>query len=286
MLALPPLDPALERRLLLDAAAFEAMADRFVAQLPPAEPGEAFRSRALRYPWSRPHGAFVLHGGEAQELPAGASSEERGRWRADGRLPLVAIGSNGAPRTLAGKLGALRGCDARVLVEAGELDGLDIAPTAAPTVYGAFPSTPIVSPGTAVRASLLWVTPAQLEALTWSEVSYWIGALRGHPFHPLGGGAPVEEYLLYAARWGALADDGEPLALAALPARGRRARPVTQEDVLASVARRWRGPDTSADDLLDALATDLAATRRALIPLLRPLARPFAPPGWRALPDR
>lgn len=282
MWELPELDPSLRERLALSPDAFDALVDAFIETVPSRPADADFLDRAFGYPWSRPDGSYVLDG-EAVVAAGELPHDERAELRARPRVPLLAIGSNGAPSALIRKFAHLPDGEQRILVETGAVANLDIGAVASPTIYGSFPATPIESPGTRVRAALVWASPLQLEALTWSELSYWVGRLDGHPFVPDDGEPAVHGYLLYVARWGALRLGGERLALAAIPAQGRSARAVTQADMLGEVARLWLGADAGEHDLLHALATDHAATRRALGPLLRPLAESFAPPGWRAL---
>lgn len=283
MWELPELDPALVERLSLAADDFDAMVDAFTATVPARAADDAFRERALTYPWSRPDGTYLLDG-TTVVAAAALDRTARASLRGAPRVPVLAIGSNGAPSALIRKFSGLAGEDARILVETGEVVDLDIGAVAVPTLYGSFPATPIQSPGTHVRASLLWATRAQLEVLTWSEISYWLGRLTGHPFVPDDGERPVEGYFVYVARWGALRLDEERLALAAIGARHRTARAVSQVELLSATARLWLGEPAGATDLLHHLATDVATTRRALLPLLRPLAEPFDPPGWQPLP--
>lgn len=284
----PELEPELIERLALAPEAFDAVVDAFIETVPSQPADAAFFERALGYPWERPDGSYVLDG-DRVTVAAELDEATRAAFRGGGRVPLLAIGSNGAPSALIRKFGHLAaGDDQRILVETGEVEHLDIGAVATPTWYGAYAATPIESPGTHVRASLLWTTPAQLTALTWSELLYWVGRLDGHPFTPDDGDEPVDGYLLYASRWGALRLGGERLALAAVGARDRSARAVTQRELLDETARLWPelGPGATGDDLIHRLATDHAATRRALAPLLRPLAEPFSPPGWTAFPAR
>lgn len=282
MRELPELDPALLERLALAPDAFEAVANAFIESVPSRPADEAFLERALGYPWARPDGSYLLDGDVV--TPASELSPDARATLRDGRVPLLAIGSNGSPSALIRKFAHLPADERRILVETGTVAGLDIGAVASPTVYGSFPATPIESPGTQVSAALLRPSPVQLEALTWSELNYWVGWLQGHPFTPDDGDARCDGYLLYVARWGALTLGGQTVALAAVPARDRTARPLTQQQMLDATAQLWRGPGATAHELLHALATDHAATRHELTPLLRPHAQPFAPPGWTRLP--
>lgn len=54
------------------------------------------------------------------------------------------------------------------------------------------------------------------------------------------------------------------MALAAIPARGRTARALTQRELLDVAARMVMGPDAQAEDLMRAIFDDMAGvTKRA-----------------------
>lgn len=275
-------DPALIERLTLPHDEFRALMDGFVGalELPPWD--DAFYDRAITYPWSRPSGSFALV--DRQVLPVDDPSAPG----ADGRVPLLAVGSNGAPSTLVRKLAHLPDGEREVCVVAGELHGFDIGPVARITPYGSLPATPFASPGTAVRASVLWVTPPQLTALTWTEMSYLLGWLAPLTFEPddppTATGTPVvERALLYVSRWGTLTgDDGAPLALDALPARGRTAEALSQEALLARVAAAAGAADGRA--LLQRLVAAPQAFMRELEPWLSTRAAPFTSDAWHPFP--
>lgn len=283
-MAWPIDDPALVERLTLSHDGFRALMDDFVGalELPPFD--DAFYERAIAYPWARPSGSYAFDG--EQVLPLDPS--RAAAIGLDGRLPLLAIGSNGAPQTLVRKLAHLPALDRGVVVVAGHLHGFDIGPVARMTPYGALPATPFVSPGTAVRASVLWVTPAQLTALTWTEMSYLLGWLSPLAFvpdrSPAETGTPsLDAALLYVSRWGTLtADDGAPLALDALPAEGRTAAAWTQEALLGRVATAAGAPDARA--LLRQLVDAPRALLRSLEPWMAEHAAPFASDAWHPFP--
>lgn len=297
-MAWPIDDPALIERLTLSHDDFRALMDGFVSmlELPPFD--EAFYERAITYPWARPSGSYALDGGRVVPLDAAAAAEIGGLPGAGApahdasaaaeRVPLLAVGSNGAPSTLVRKFAHLPPTEQRVIVVAGHLHGFDIGPVARLTPYGSLPATPFESPGTAVRASVLWVTPAQLTALTWSEMSYllgWLGPIRFEPDEPPAAtGTPkVTQALLYVSRWGTLTDDdGAPLALQALAARGRTATPVTQEALLARVATAAGAADPRA--LLQRLVDAPRPFMRDLEPWLCERAAPFGSPLWHPYP--
>lgn len=307
-MAWPIDDPALTERLTLSPERFRALMDDFLAvlELPPWD--DAFHERAIAYPWSRPSGSYALEGERVLPLDAAAVARIGGvaavadacgavhPRRADGdaarapgeRFPLLAVGSNGAPSTLVRKFAHLPADEQRLFVVAGHLHDFDIGPAARLTPYGSLPATPFASPGTAVRASVLWVTRAQLTALTWSELSYLVGWLAPVTFTPdepdAATGLPaVTEALIYVSRWGTLTgDDGAPLALDALSARGRTAAAWSQEALLNRVAAGVGAGDGRA--LLQELVAAPRAFMQRLEPWLSPRAAPFGSDRWHPFP--
>ncbi len=130
-----------------------------------------------------------------------------------------------------------------MLVLAGELHDLDVVASAALAAYGErMPATLAASPGTRAWAALLLVTATQLTTLTWGEMPYRLGRLRGAPFTVEEGVEPfdIPSPLAFVSRWGAFAPDGDPRrwprcgagpemgaldpARAGRPRRGHRAR--------------------------------------------------------------
>lgn len=299
-MAWPIDDPALIERLTLPHDDFRALMDDVLGllELPPFD--DAFFERAITYPWARPSGSYALDGDRVVALDAAAAADIGGLPPSDGpdatqaasaaalRVPLLAVGSNGAPSTLVRKFAHLPEIERRVIVVAGHLHGFDIGPVARLTPYGSLPATPFESPGTAVRASVLWVTPAQLTALTWSEMSYlvgWLDPVRFEPDAPAAStGTPdVTRALVYVSRWGTFTDErGAPLALEALAARGRTATAVTQEALLARVAAAAGAPGARA--LLQRLVDAPRAFMRELEPWLCTRAAPFASDRWHPYP--
>jgi hypothetical protein len=249
----PPIaEPELLERLALDDERFRDYILAFVVQVPPrACDADAF-AWACAYPWARPAGSYLLVDGDLTPLAELAEPERERlieRFSAGGRdpmrVPLLAIGSNAAPETLQRKFAHFDdAADRTVLAVTGRLHEFDVGFSAMPALYGAMPATVFPSPGTAVVTTLLWVTPAQFTQLTWSELSYRLGRLRTR-FAVDDADERFEEVLVFVSRWGAFCVDGEPAALAAIPAEGRTA---------GTRRRRRRG---------DARARDLRRLRRA-----------------------
>jgi len=155
-------------------------------------------ARVLAYPYLAPGGPFSCAGGCAVEGPE-----------------LVAFGANADPEVLAGKLGAGTPVSARPTLLADH----DIAFSAHVSPYGAIPATLVPSPGTSVPVHLLRLDAEDRARLDATEPNYVREAL-----------APGLE--AYRSRHGVLTLDGGPVALAAVPARGRTLPALTQEALL------------------------------------------------------
>ena len=278
----PPIEePELLARLSLDDAAFADFMAGLAASIGSRAYEPAVLERALRYPWARPEGSYVLRDG-AVEAPGDLAVLTAGRH------PLLAFGSNAAPRPLAAKLAHFPAVEDRTaLVLTGELHDVDVGASASPAVYGAMPAALFPSPGTAVRAAVLWLTPAQVTQLTWSELSYRLGRLDRAGFVADDAAMTVDRPLAFVSRLGAFAPDGDaPVALAAIPARGRTAAELTQEQLLDLAAGLVLGPGARAEALVRAVFEDVAAVFARARDTLWPLGRPLAPSDWAPLPAR
>lgn len=281
----PPIeDRELLERLALDQDGFVAYVRELFGAFPAREyEAEAFSS-AVEYPFARPDGPFHLDGGEAiplEELDRGERETLIERFAgASDRHPLLAIGSNGSPRALRAKFAHFeRAADREVLVLTGRLHDFDVGPAPQPALYGSMPATIFPSPGTRVRAALLWVTPAQFTQLAWSELSYLLGRLRTR-FEVDLADQVFPEVLVFVSRFGTFSPAGRPVALGAVPAEGRTARALSQEEALDAVAALTLGPDARAEDLVRALHTDLGTTVELVAERAWPLATPFESPLW------
>lgn len=282
-------DPALLVRQRLSDEAFPDHFLELIANFPPREwTREAFE-RGLRYPWHRPERSYLLLDGKTtllDELDSTGRQSVLTRFArsAEARVPLVAFGSNAAPRNLAIKLAHhTEPEDREVLVLAGELHELDVVASAAVTVYGAMPATLAASPGTSVNATLLLVTAAQLATLTWGEIPYRLGRLCGAPFTVEEGieGLTIGSPLAFVSRWGAFAPDGMPAPLAAVPARDRRSRAWTQRELLDRAAEIVLGPGGGgAEAITRAVCADVGATAARGLAALRPYAQPLDFTDW------
>jgi hypothetical protein len=254
-------DEKLLGRLALDHAGFLEFLAAFIDAVGVREYDPAMLTRAFGYPWQRPAGSFVLRDGDVTPLDgleSAARAELVARYTRQ-RHPIVAIGSNGSPLALQAKFGQLADpADRDVLVLTGKLHGVDIGVIPTVTLYGSMPAALFESPGTAVHASVVWLTAAQVTLLTWAEVGYWLGRIEDTRFEVDHDDAEVTSVFAYVARLGAFCPepDRTPVALAAVPATGRTAPALTQEQLLDRVAPLLLGDGARAEDVVRAACTD------------------------------
>jgi hypothetical protein len=282
----PPIaEPELLARLALDDRRFRELVADLFARLPPRAYEASALERALGYPWERPPGSYLLAGGEL-ELLAGLSEAERGRALdrfasdAAGRLPLLAIGSNAAPETLERKFAHFPDeRDRAVLALTGRLHDFDVGAAPQPALYGSLPATLFPSPGVEASVAVLWVTANQFTQLTWSELSYRLGRLRAR-FELDEIEAGFDEVLVFVSRWGAFCVEKTPVALAAIPARGRTASALTQRQLLDAAAALALGPGADAEALVRAIFEEAGEVGPRIAATVHGQALPFASEHW------
>ncbi|SLN43451.1 hypothetical protein [Oceanibacterium hippocampi] len=229
-------------------------------------------ARARDYPYDRPAGAFLFQlGGGVRSLDPAA---EAGLF--DGRTAVIAAGSNAAPARLADKFAG----DAGVIpVTTATLRDVATVYSAHFAGYGAIPATLIPHPGAVAPVHVTWLDPAQLERMHASEalgVNYDFVSLGPLPVDPRGGTPRTIEAHAYLSRYGALLDDGRPIALSALPGEAPGLARMSQPEVLA-LAQALIGDPGPADAFLLGLIGDRERRRAATLALAhhaRPLAFP------------
>ena len=273
----PPItEPELLERLALDNQGFAAFFNELVGAWPRREYDPAAMERALRYPWERPPGSYVLRGNDVSLLdevgPANRTSIVDALT--EDRHPILSFGANAAPSRLAMKFAHFPSeVDREVLVLIGDLHDLDVGAVAAPGLLGYLPATLFASPGTAVSAAVVWVTPAQATQLAWSEMTYRLGRLEDAHFEMDEADVEVEDIFAFVSRLGAFCVDGATLAMAAIPAKDRTAAALTQEELLDAMARLVIGSDARAEDLVRATFDDLPGVMGRAAETVWPSAR-------------
>jgi hypothetical protein len=184
--------------------------------------------RAMGYPYPVPSHPFVQLGHGTFD-PAEVDVD----WR--DRVPLLAYGSNAAPKALAHKLAL---SDDPVLVVPAWLHDFDVVYSAHISPYGAVPAALQHSPGTVARVHVAHVTREQLVLVSATEPNYEPTLLESIDCR-LDGDELVTELSAYISRHGCLLVDGSEVALSAVQSTGRRfaelSEPQVQEHVRDSL---------------------------------------------------
>src|SRR3954452_17145391 len=242
---------------------------------------EAAYQFGLGYPWDRPAGSYLLRDGEVRPL----ADIDLQAFTAN-RHPLVTFGANGAPHRLIERFaGFAKPTDRDVLVLTRHLHDFDVGANVVPVPYGAVPAVLFHSPGTAVRAAVLWLTALQVETLVFADLGYRLGRLDRARFEIDEVDLTIDVIFAFIGRTGALRLDGRPVALAAVPARDRTARAMTQEDLLAALGDLAFGPGTTARDMARRCFEDHRSVVQALLPLTAPTALQLPADSWTPFPS-
>jgi len=235
-------------------------------------PAEAL-ARALGYPYPAPDGSYRFRAGrEAPYTPPGRAAHGR-------RVPVIGYGSNRSAAQLVRKYPE---ADADIPVEAAWLEGFDAVFAARISGYGSVPATLAPCPGCRVAVKVTWLALEQLPVMHKSEaigVGYDFGVLEA-PLHAAHSGF-LPRALVYVARSGAFAPAGEPLALAAIAAEGRRWRALAQAEMQEHL-RAALEPETLPDAFLSAHIAQ-RAVRQERAAWLAKTALPWHEPRFRAL---
>lgn len=212
--------------------------------------------RAMGYPYPAPSHPFVQLGHGTID-PAEVDVD----WGE--RLPLLAYGSNAAPKALAHKLAL---SDDPVLVVPAWLHDFDVVYSAHISPYGAVPATLQRSPGTVARVHVAHVTREQLVLVSATEPNYEPTALDAVDCR-LDGDEQVTELSAYISRHGCLLIDDSEVALSAVQSSGRKFTGLSEPQVLEYV-RELACPAESLETFVLSNVTDpdLAAARSAQLP--------------------
>jgi hypothetical protein len=283
----PPItEPELLQRLALDDAAFRAQGPRMASIWGSRELQPADLERALGYPWERPASSYVLRGDDVEQLDK-MDPDARARTVGgfiESRYPLLAYGGNGAPSWLQTKFAHFDDpADRSALVLAGELHDFDVGVAAVVSPFGYMPATLFASPGTAVRASIVWTTERQATQLTWSEVPYRLVRLDEARFVSSEAGVEVEQIFAFLHRVGCFCPEGSPVALAAVPAVNRTATALSEHQLLEIAATLMLTEGSTAEDLVRAVFHDAShIATRAMETIL--LSAQHLEGGWTPFP--
>jgi hypothetical protein len=228
---------------------------------------------AKSYPYEAPRDSYLFAQGTTRPL----TDHDHDRRLFDGRVPVIAHGSNRAPAQLARKYGA----GAEIPVSLGWLAEHDVVYSAHMTRYGAIASTLHHAPGVRARVAITWLDTNQLDRMHETEGSetYSFGHLRRIALHlEDGSGARLTEAGVYQGNKGCLADDRGPVGLAAVTAEGRPHKALHQEAALDLVRARHRPGMTLDQMILEAVGD--RERRQALVQDMAAHALPVAAPHF------
>jgi hypothetical protein len=245
--------------------------------------------RAIAYPWERRPGSCLVTGERVEDLEGmdpGLRAElvHRYVYESADRVPLLTYGANGSPGRLALKLAHLPQADHEALILACDLEGFDVGAAAHPPVWSSMPATLIASRGTAVRVAVLFLTPTQFTALWWTELSYLVGALTHVTLVTDLLEQPIDRVISFVSRFGAFCVDGTPVAMAAIPAKNRRAEALTQTEILDAAARMAIGEEARARDLIKGAFENPATFMVEHYATFQAASVPFESEHWTQMP--
>lgn len=227
---------------------------------------------AKAYPFAIPEHSYLYSDGEVRPLDGRAPELE-------GRVPVLAVGSNAAPRHLKAKFGQLDGAQV-IPVERARLFDFDSVYSAHVASYGSIPATLAPSPGTEAALAITWLTRDQLSRMHETEgANYRFGQLSGVRIE-IDGGRALDHISAYVSVHGCLAVAGAPSGVTGIAARNRKFGEMSQLEVLAFARDRF-APGTPLDDFIGEAIVD-AGYRRRLTAELKKDALSFAPPGFEA----
>lgn len=214
--------------------------------------------RAISYPYESRRGSFVFQGAADDTHPLDLAEIASA---CEGRIPVLATGSNAAPSQLARKFPS----DAMVPVIATQLAESDVVFAARISRYGAIPATIFPSQGVVVSVHTTFLTPEQLDVMDASE-----GLGTGYERIQVNrdcvriAGLDSEAFpaiFAYRSLAGALCIDGRPRALSAIEAVNRQFTSWSESDALQWLASHH---DLSVEALVHAVVGDPTARHEIL----------------------
>ena len=198
------------------------------------------KEQAFLYPYSAPDGAYLMTEGTVVAL------EDLSLLQ--GRIAVLSVGSNRAPRQLLRKFGPA----ATVPVTPAILHDCDICHVANIAPYGAVPCSAFPSRGTSVRLNIAWLDKVQLAKMHATESlgdAYeficWHDSKIHHQIE-----VPAQPIYGYASLIGMLPSaDQMPMALAAIEAQDRSFQTTSQREAMVQAqALSAVGADLALDE--------------------------------------
>jgi hypothetical protein len=196
-----------------------------------AESKAARLARARDYPYFVPDRSYMWQAGQPDAMAVTAFDPAL----AEGRTPVLAVGSNQSPLQLARKYGG--DGDHAIPVQRATLRDFDVVYASHISTYGAVPAMLQRAPGVAVTLFVTWLDEPQLDIMHATEGNYHFAEIAEIDLALEGGGRRDSVYL-YVAQLGHLVRDGAATGLRAVPAHGRKNGESTTADMLRHVQDR------------------------------------------------
>jgi len=204
-------------------------------------------ARARDYPYPLPSHSYHWRGGQVFDFDPALTA---------GRTPVLAVGSNQAPAQLTRKFGHDPAVE--IPVQRCRLTDFDTVYSAHIASYGAVPAMLQTAPGTTVTLFVNWLSDQQLPVMHATELStanYHYGRLDDIDLTLEDGGDALQSVHAYISRRGHVVLDGDAVALAVVPAEGRR-RPAKTTAQMLEHAHARLAPDHALDDFILRLIGD------------------------------
>ncbi len=195
---------------------------------------------AKSYPFPAPDHCYLYEAGDWRPLPDDG-------FETDGRVPVLAAGSNQSPEQIHRKYGHLSDAGA-IPAQRGLLHGFDVVYAAHLTGYGSVPATFQHSPGTRVTVFVLWLNETQLARMHETERSYTYDHLSPIRIELDRGGEMSEAYA-YTSKAGCINHGGQCIGLSEIQAEGRTFPALRQAEMLA-LARDRLAPGIDVDEFV------------------------------------
>jgi len=202
-------------------------------------------SHAKAYPFPAPDHSFLYEAGGWRQLGA--------EFETEGRVPVLAAGSNQSPEQLARKYGAMPDIGS-IPAQRGMLHNFDVVYAAHLAGYGSVPATFQYSPGTVVTAFVLWLTEPQLARMHETEGNYSYDRIEG-VLLLLDGGGVLTTADAYTSKIGCLAHIGNCVSLAEISAENRLYQPMSQSEIQAVIRDRL-APGAELDAFIHQTVSD------------------------------
>ncbi len=196
---------------------------------------------AKSYPFEIPERSYVYRRGVVHEFDAHPAPH-------DGRVPVLAAGSNQSHRQIARKFDDHPSGDV-IPSQRGRLHDFDVVYAAHLASYGSVPATFQHSPGTVVSVFVLWLDEPQLARMHGTEGNYTFDHLDRVRIELDEGGEVLNEAYSYSSKIGCFNHDEQCVSLSEIAAIGRRFAQATQPEILGMVRDRL-APGRALDDFV------------------------------------